>query len=82
MLYEFLQYQNGIKAGSVHATYLVYGQTKPQDAEADGDVDMESSQPDPDAISDDVMRQTLTLVAEESLKGTTTFLVNRSYRGD
>jgi hypothetical protein len=69
MLFDFLQYQNGIKENSIHATYLLYGQKKEQEAQADGDVEMGSSQPEHDAGSESVTTETLTLVAEESLKG-------------
>ena len=70
MLYDFLKYQNGIKDNSVHATYLVYGQTKPQESHADGDIEMGSSQAENDTTAE-VLTGTLTLVAEESLKGVT-----------
>lgn len=69
MLYDFLQYQNGIKENSIHATYLLYGQKKEQETQMDGDVEMGSSQPEHDASSESVTTETLTLVAEESLKG-------------
>ncbi|KAL2206704.1 hypothetical protein CC79DRAFT_906127 [Sarocladium strictum] len=68
MLFDFLQYQNGIKENSIHATYLLYGQKKEQEAQTDGDVEMGSSQPEHDAGSESVTTETLTLVAEESLK--------------
>lgn len=69
MLYDFLQYQNGVKENSIHATYLLYGQKKTQETQTDGDVDMGSSQPEHDDATEDVVTDTLTLVAEESLKG-------------
>ena len=69
MLYDFLNYQNGIKENSIHATYLLYGQKKAQATQSDGDVEMGSSQPEQDSVSDPVVTDTLTLVAEESLKG-------------
>ncbi|KAK0388762.1 hypothetical protein NLU13_5005 [Sarocladium strictum] len=68
MLYDFLQYQNGVKENSIHATYLLYGQKKTQETQTDGDVDMGSSQPEHDDATEDVVTDTLTLVAEESLK--------------
>jgi DNA polymerase delta subunit 3 len=69
MLYDFLQYQNGIKENSIHATYLLYGQKKAQEAHEDGDVEMGSSQPEQNDSTSPVVTETLTLVAEESLKG-------------
>ncbi|KAH8172584.1 DNA polymerase subunit cdc27 domain-containing protein [Sarocladium implicatum] len=68
MLYDFLHYQNGIKENSIHATYLLYGQKKSQTTHPDGDIEMGSSQPEQEPISDPVTTDTLTLVAEESLK--------------
>ena len=40
MLYDFLNYQNGIKENSIHATYLLYGQRKAKETQTDGDVEM------------------------------------------
>lgn len=69
MLYDFHQYQNGIRADSVHATYLVYGTRALDNAPADGDVEMTSSMPENEALSDEVKTTTLTLAREEELNG-------------
>lgn len=69
MLYDFHKHQNEIKADSVHATYVLYGQRKPLPTGADGDVDMENSQAESDVPADEVATSTLTLVREEELKG-------------
>lgn len=69
MLYDYLTYQNSIKENSIHATYLLYGQKKPLETQTDGDVEMGSSQPEQEDFSEPVVTETLTLVAEESLKG-------------
>ncbi|KAB5572368.1 DNA polymerase subunit Cdc27 [Coniochaeta sp. 2T2.1] len=75
MLYDFHKWQNGKRAGSVHATYLVYGTKKDdhagsqQQPSQDGDIDMMSSAPEPEAEEDVVPVQTLAIVSEEELKG-------------
>lgn len=73
MLYEFHTEQNGKRSGSVHATYMLYGIRKtPQTnghSQQDGDVHMTSSPPVLDSAVDDGPVITLSLVAEESLKG-------------
>ena len=75
MLYDFHKWQNGKRAGSVHATYLVYGTNKEdhggsqQQLSQDGDVDMMSSAPEPEEDEDVVPVQTLSLVSEQELKG-------------
>lgn len=69
MLYDFHKYQNALRSDSVHATYLVYGTKTSDNAQADGDVEMTSSMPDNDALSEDVAATTLTLAREEELKG-------------
>lgn len=68
MLYDFHKYQNALRSDSVHATYLVYGTKTSDNAQADGDVEMTSSMPDNDALSEDVAATTLTLAREEELK--------------
>ncbi|KAH7163609.1 DNA polymerase subunit Cdc27 [Dactylonectria estremocensis] len=68
MLYDFHKSQNALRADSVHATYLVYGTKSSDIAAADGDVEMASSMPDQDALSEDVTVTTLTLAREEELK--------------
>lgn len=75
MLYDFHSWQNGKKAGTVHATYLIYG-TK-QNAQVnghsqqDGDVEMTSSPPESAPQAEEVPLVTLSLVAEENLSGMT-----------
>jgi DNA polymerase delta subunit 3 len=72
MLYDYHTYQNGIKAESIHATYVVYG-TKTQDSTAeDGDVEMGSSMPEHEPLSETVPTTTLALVRQENLEGTET----------
>lgn len=70
MLYDFHKYQNSIKPASIHATYLVYGSKSAVKAEADGDVDMTSSAPEQDDLTDTVPCATMTLVAEDKLQDT------------
>lgn len=73
MLYEFHAWQNGKRSGSVHATYMLYGTRKTAKtnghSQQDGDVEMTSSPPQIDSAVDDGPVKTLSLVAEESLKG-------------
>lgn len=73
MLYEFHTSQNGKRPGSVHATYMLYGIRKiaPTNghSQQDGDVEMTSSPPEIESAVDDGPVITLSLVAEESLKG-------------
>lgn len=69
MLYDFQKWQNAMRAGSVHATYLVYGTKNSEAVEDDGDVEMTSSAPEREPLSDEVTTYTLSLVAEENLKG-------------
>ncbi|CEJ95147.1 hypothetical protein VHEMI10645 [[Torrubiella] hemipterigena] len=70
MLYDFHKYQNDLKPASVHATYLVYGSKPAIKAEADGDVEMMSSAPEQDYLTDAVPCTTMTLVAEDKLQDT------------
>lgn len=74
MLYDFHAWQNGKRSGTVHATYLVYGIKKVAQAnghsQQDGDVEMASSPPEIEPAVDEVAVTTLSLLAEESLKGT------------
>lgn len=74
MLYEFHAWQNGKRSGSVHATYMLYGTRKAAQtnghSQKEGDVEMASSPPEPEVVSDDGPVVTLSVVAEESLKGT------------
>lgn len=73
MLYEFHTEQNVKRSGSVHATYMLYGIRKNAQtnghSQQDGDVHMTSSPPELESAVDDGPVITLTLVAEESLKG-------------
>lgn len=69
MLYDFHKYQNAMKPDSVHATYLVYGSMPAPIPEADGDVEMSSSMPDQDELSDTVPTTTMTLTSEGKLQG-------------
>lgn len=75
MLYEFHRNQNAKRPGAVHATYLVYGTKKAADERsaarngADGDIEMTSSMPEVESLSDLVPTFTLSLVPEEQLNG-------------
>lgn len=69
MLYDFHQWQNGLEAGKVHATYIICG-TRKSATQPDGDVDMiMSSAPESESWGDEVQNQTIALVTEERLKG-------------
>lgn len=69
MLYDFYKYQNALRADSVHATYLVYGAKFTKSRQENGDVEMSSSMPEPEPLSEAISTTTLTLVGEQSLKG-------------
>lgn len=73
MLYEFHTEQNGKRSGSVHATYMLCGIRKTTQtnghSQQDGDVHMTSSPPELESAVDEGPVITLSLVAEESLKG-------------
>lgn len=66
MLFDFHAYQNAQKANSVHATYLIHGTKATQE---DGDVEMASSAPEHEPLSETVSTTALTLVREENLPG-------------
>ncbi|PHH92389.1 hypothetical protein CDD83_7570 [Cordyceps sp. RAO-2017] len=69
ILYDFHQYQNSLRADSVHATYLLYGVKSAKSQQEDGaDVEMSSSMPEPLPRSEAILTQTLTLVREEDLE--------------
>lgn len=70
MLYDFHKWQNEKRPGSVHATYLIYGTKKEEEAQGnpDGDIEMSSSPPEPE-FQDVVTRHTLQLVPESELTG-------------
>lgn len=69
MLYDFHRWQNAMRPGTVHATYLVYGTRKAEQVQDDGDVEMSSSAPDMEPLSEEVPTATLTLVQESQLEG-------------
>lgn len=69
MLFDFHKYQNELRASSIHATYLIYGIRSSDNPHGDGDVEMSSSMPEQESLSDDVQTTTLSLVREEDLKG-------------
>lgn len=71
MLFEFHESQNSQEAGSVHATYLVYGENRDDITNGDEDIEMSSSPPgaDADSISELTRSLTLNLVEEDRLKG-------------
>ncbi|OLN81288.1 DNA polymerase delta subunit 3 [Colletotrichum chlorophyti] len=68
MLYEFHRSQNGMRPGVVHATYLIYGIQKAERLQEDGDVEMTSSPPDIEPLSEEVITHSLTLVPGDRLK--------------
>ncbi|WYZ45091.1 hypothetical protein EsH8_VIII_000407 [Colletotrichum jinshuiense] len=68
MLYEFHRSQNGMRPGTIHATYTVYGIQKVEKTQEDGDVEMTSSPPDVESLSDEVVTHSMTLVSGERLK--------------
>lgn len=75
MLYDFHRSQNAKRPGAVHATYLVYGIKKAVDGPlttqngGDGDVDMTSSAPEVESLTETVPTFTLSLAPEEKLQG-------------
>ncbi|KAK1700175.1 DNA polymerase subunit Cdc27 [Colletotrichum godetiae] len=68
MLYDFHRSQNGMRPGTIHATYLIYGTQAVQKVQNDGDVEMTSSPPDVEA-SEDVVTHSMSLVPGDLLKG-------------
>ncbi|KAK4165185.1 DNA polymerase subunit Cdc27 [Cladorrhinum sp. PSN259] len=70
MLYEFHRAQNAKRPGTVHATYLIYGVQKGSQVQygPDGDIEMTSSPPYAESITDVVQSFSLSLVREEDLK--------------
>ncbi|POR32349.1 Uncharacterized protein TPAR_07451 [Tolypocladium paradoxum] len=68
MLYDFHKYQNALRADSVRATYLVYGAKSAKSRQENGDVEMSSSMPEPEPLSEAISTKTLTLVAEQNLQ--------------
>ncbi|KAI1818396.1 hypothetical protein GGS20DRAFT_581506 [Poronia punctata] len=73
MLYDFHQWQNAKRPGTMHATYLLYGtKSEPQGEKDDEDVKMTDSQTsdeaDSSSYSDTVPNYTLSLVREEDLQ--------------
>src|SRR5690349_6046331 len=70
MLYEFHLSQNAKRPGTVHATYLVYGVKKGGNIPkgANEDVEMASSPPYAESVTEVVQSYALSLITEESLK--------------
>ena len=68
MLYDFHQYQNGIEAGSIYATYLLCGRKSKPHPQQDGDVEMASSNPEQEPLSEDVPTTTISIVTQEDLE--------------
>ncbi|KAL0944604.1 DNA polymerase subunit cdc27 [Colletotrichum truncatum] len=68
MLYEFHRSQNAMRPGTIHATYLVYGIQKVEKVQEDGDVEMASSPPASEPLSEEIVTNTLTLVSGDRLK--------------
>lgn len=70
MLYEFHLSQNAKRPGTVHATYLVYGVKSGGNIRkgANEDVEMASSPPYAESVTEVVQSYALSLVAEENLK--------------
>ncbi|KXH60147.1 DNA polymerase subunit Cdc27 [Colletotrichum salicis] len=68
MLYDFHRSQNGMRPGTIHATYLIYGTQTAKKVQDNGDVEMTSSPPDVEA-SEDVVTHSMSLVPGDLLKG-------------
>lgn len=60
-----------MRPGSVHATYLLYGIKKVEKGQEDADVEMTSSAPEAEPLSEEVQTFTLTLVQEARLESMT-----------
>ncbi len=72
MLYEFHRTQNAKRPGAVHATYLVYGTKSTDDRprnSGDGDIEMSSSAPEAESLTEAVPTFALSLIPEELLHG-------------
>ncbi|CAI0654877.1 unnamed protein product [Colletotrichum noveboracense] len=59
---------NAMRPGTIHATYLIYGIRKVENVQEDGDVEMTSSPPDVEPLSEDVVTYSLSLVPGDRLK--------------
>lgn len=74
MLFDFHGWQNEKRPGAVHATYIIYGTKKASHtnghAQHDEDVEMTSSPPEAASLAEEVPLVTLSVVAEEGLRGT------------
>ncbi|OHE94041.1 DNA polymerase subunit Cdc27 [Colletotrichum orchidophilum] len=70
MLYDFHRSQNGMRPGTIHATYLIYGTRIAQKVQDDGDVEMTSSPPDIEPVSEDIVTHSMSLVPGDLLKET------------
>ncbi|KYK61990.1 DNA polymerase subunit Cdc27 [Drechmeria coniospora] len=69
MLHEYHKSQNALHPGSVHATYLVYGRKQSRPRQHDGDdVEMTSSMPEAELLTDVLPPEVLTLGEEENLE--------------
>ncbi|KAF9881613.1 DNA polymerase subunit cdc27 [Colletotrichum karsti] len=68
MLYEFHRSQNAARPGTIHATYLIYGTQKVAKVQEDGDVEMTSSPPEVEPLSEEVVTHSLTFVPGDRLK--------------
>ncbi|PHH65270.1 hypothetical protein CDD80_1022 [Ophiocordyceps camponoti-rufipedis] len=66
LLYEFHERQNALRAGSVHATYLLAGVKASKAPQEDADVGLSSSAPEPP--TEPLPIQTVALVGENRLK--------------
>jgi len=77
MLYDFHKSQNDRRPGAVHATYLLYGSKKPAVSENgnDGDIEMTSSFPDTESITETAPTFSLSLIPENRLIGRAPFAI-------
>jgi len=75
MLFEFHRSQNAKCPNTVHATYLVYGRKKGHAQQpsalknGDSDIEMTSSAPEAESISEAVPAYSLSLIPEDRLNG-------------
>lgn len=87
ILFEFHQQQNSKKPGSIHATYLLAGVTKPEPVPTNGETKdgeddymqsspfMNSSMPQPEENTGETGVLTISLVKEEDLDGRSTIRI-------
>lgn len=75
MLFDFHEWQNAKRPGTVHAAYLLYGTKRSDEASSqsqsskDGDTEMTNSMPESERAVNLVPTLTLSLVPEEQLQG-------------